>query len=49
VSVLQNSLTIVSGTGIFRGDSGVIETASVLNFTSTPPAGTSVLLGTICD
>ena len=49
VSVLQNSLTIVSGTGIFRGDSGVIETASVLNFTSTPPAGASVLFGTICD
>lgn len=49
VAVLQNSLTLVSGTGIFRGDSGVIETASILDFTSVPPAGASVLFGTICD
>ena len=49
VSVLQNSLTIVPGTGRFRGDSGGMETASVLNFNSAPPASSSVLFGTIRD
>jgi hypothetical protein len=48
VSVLQNSLTIISGTRIFRDDSGVIETVSILNLNSAPPTVSSVFFGTIC-
>jgi hypothetical protein len=48
VSVLQISLTIIAGTGRFTGASGVIEGASILDFNSTPPEGSSVLFGTVC-